>query len=122
MKTIKIIDLLNKIANGEEAPKKIKCKGYEYWYCKDLKDYQNAEVEYRDYLFASKYHTSGWLNYEVEILDEFEDIEEINIGQYYGLEDSSLKYDTVSTINQLINNQKKIIERLNNETRKKNDE
>ena len=27
MKTIKIIDLLNKIANGEEVPKKIKYQG-----------------------------------------------------------------------------------------------
>ena len=116
MKTIKIIDLLNKIANGEEVPKKIRIDG------ETLILDNGKELHYR---FEGKtamlcfewYIETRKLNYEVEILDaedEFEDIDEINIGQYYGPEDSSLKYDIVSTINQLIKNRKKIIERLNN--------
>lgn len=48
IKTIKIIDLLNKIANGEEVPKKIKINNviYEYigyMYCTEKANYQDIE-------------------------------------------------------------------------------
>ena len=40
-KTIKIIDLLNKIANGEEPPEKIRIAGHRYKYNKETKDYDS---------------------------------------------------------------------------------
>lgn len=71
MKTIKIIDLLNKIANGEEVPKKIKYGTDIYilidnycYYC----DETNLNLSDRLYAEQSR------LNDEVEILDEPKEI------------------------------------------------
>lgn len=73
---IKVIDLLNKIANGEKAPKKIKINNviYEYrgcMYCTEKANYQDIE----DYLFGK--WNFNILNKEVEILDEPKKIEKI---------------------------------------------
>lgn len=77
---MKIIDLLNKIANGEEVPKKIKINNiiYEYigyMYCTEKANYQDIE----DYLFGK--WNFNILNEEVEILDEPKDnsIERLDI-------------------------------------------
>ena len=73
---IKIIDLLNKIANGEEVPKKIKIKNviYEYrgyMYCTEKANYQDIE----DYLFGK--WNFNILNDEAEIIEEPKKIEKI---------------------------------------------
>ncbi len=123
MKTIKIIDLLNKIANGEEVPKKIKWHNRIYIYNK-----------YNDCSYYEEYDTkcmwSGYcfliLNDEVEILDEeeFEDIEEKSVymdfscdywkqAQIDELADTLTRYELA--IKKIIRNQKKIIERLEND-------
>ncbi len=106
-KKIKIIDLLNKIANGEEVPEKIKFQNCIY-------TTKNPVVnEYRTEdgrtLTENHYMVEAFLTNEVEILDEedeFEDIEELTCNEY----DFEKK-----AINQLIKNQKKIIERLKDE-------
>ena len=70
IKSIKIIDLLNKIANGEEVPKKIKQKYLEGNSFEDLIDnikYFNADF-------------SKTLNEEIEIIEEQEP--EIDIQSY----------------------------------------
>lgn len=119
-KTIKMIDLLYKIANGEEAPKKIRYFGEEFKLAKDNEYYSvyssRPLISYfgEDYLRAE-------LNDEVEILDEeeFEDIEEITIRDktigFPNGEWTARNMDKAFSIkiNQLIKNQKKIIERLN---------
>ena len=71
---IKIIDLLNKIANGEEVPKKIKYEKDTYihidnycYYCEDT----NLILSDRIFAEYSK------LNDEVEILEETKKIEKI---------------------------------------------
>ena len=119
---IKIIDLLNKIANGEEVPKKIKYKGIIREYEDKDKDYISWETNADLYLFFDLFKSNSGnqfettLNDEVEILDEedeFEDIEEMNLDI-----DCTTEYnfgEVYDTINQLINNQKKIIERLKND-------
>ena len=66
---MKIIDLLNKIANGEEVPEKIKINNviYEYrsyMYCTEKANYQDIE----DYLFGK--WNFNILNEEVEIIEE----------------------------------------------------
>ena len=70
---MKIIDLLNKIANGEEVPKKVHIKQFQdnfifngYTYLRDDEEAQNI------YWYL---HTEA-LNYEVEILEEEKKIPE----------------------------------------------
>jgi len=78
-KKIKVIELLNKIANGEEVPKKIKSKDKEFYFQED-----EASI---DYLYRTDKNGNGWLvvqdlalNDEVEILeDNTEEIEELPI-------------------------------------------
>ncbi len=136
MKTIKIIDLLTKIENGEEVPNVIKVGIHKFYKCRkhnvyDDFDYQNENGEYLlDYLSEYEYITK-YLSNEVEILDEedeFEDIEELDeedefeeIEELEGTlleprEDSNLDTKILcclaNTMNNLIKNQKKIIERL----------
>ena len=91
---MKIIDLLNKIANGEEVPKKIKTRITTYIYDEFAKDYVEESQEdvlkretritndifYEYYLFrklgSGRYLCiSQQLNYEVEIIEEPKKIE-----------------------------------------------
>ena len=105
-KKIRVIDLLNKIANGEEVPRKIHYQNDDFTLTDTFKNYVN---EYNDLLEI----VSGTeLNDEVEILDEedeFEDIEDI-----ISIE-TPIDYDIIMTLNKLIKNQKKIIMRLKDE-------
>ena len=91
---MKVIDLLNKIANGEEVPKKIKTRITTYIYDEFAKDYVEESQEdvlkretritndifYEYYLFrklgSGRYLCiSQQLNYEVEIIEEPKKIE-----------------------------------------------
>ena len=74
---MKVIDLLNKIANGEEVPKKIKYRNKIFIYDKDNKLYivENYN-EYNDLLMELSNHKGTDLNYEVEILEEEKKIPE----------------------------------------------
>lgn len=71
---MKIIDLLNKIANGEELPKKIKYDDKIY-YMVGNNDYENYEYEETPTLLFAVGATS-YINEEIEILDEEEDKKE----------------------------------------------
>ena len=76
-KKMKIIDLLNKIANGEEAPKKIKVNKIIFEYQGD--DYLYKDEDKKEYWLFSAGYTDKFewlesaLNNEVEILDDEED-------------------------------------------------
>ena len=74
MKKIRIIDLLNKIANGEEVPKKIKYKTWTFIYVDDFYSYMkenyleiagNEVISFMGYIVSMEE-----LNDEVEILEE----------------------------------------------------
>ena len=72
---IKIIDLLNKIANNEEVPKKIKWGDYELeWEELGYHDYKFLDTG--NHLLFQGFATSV-LNDEVEILEETKKIEKI---------------------------------------------
>lgn len=74
---MKIIDLLNKIAKGEEVPERIKYFGLEYGYCNNCKQYEHVDIGVRIKLFEEI----------VELDDEVEIIEEkIEKLPYYSLE------------------------------------
>ena len=126
MSKLTVIQLLNKIANGEEVPEKIKYRGLMYY--QDGRGYFHDETEYTtERAFLEGVRTDMVLNEEVEIIepieDEFIDIEEIKLerddilGYYNG---ASHRMTTnvkdrevyIKIINNLIKNQKKIIERV----------
>ena len=73
-KKIKVIELLNKIANGEDLPKRIKIQEYVFELSKDYEHYYyNEDVEITHLIN----HNFSNLNDEVEILeDNTEEIEE----------------------------------------------
>lgn len=74
---IKVIDLLNKIANGEEVPEKIKYNNREYNYIKSAKDYYD---DGSIWLFYT--HNALIINDEIEIIEDTpKKIEKINIGK-----------------------------------------
>ena len=73
-KTIKIIDLLNKIANGEEVPKKFMYKNDIWEHYKELKDYTRAG---KPNTFFTMYYIHHILNDEVEIIEEDKKIEKL---------------------------------------------
>ena len=72
---MKVIDLLNKIANGEEVPKKVKV-GYYYYEYEENGEYINTEnTEDLLFDFDSYYPLEQCLNEEVEIIEEPKKIE-----------------------------------------------
>ena len=66
---MKVIDLLNKIANGEEVPKKIKYLSYEYEFNKEDKEYQRDYKGY-NYGLGEDRRLDIMLDDEVEIIEE----------------------------------------------------
>lgn len=82
---MKVIDLLNKIANREEVPKKIKYKGIIREYDFGDKDYITRETGEEFYLFYSVLRSGTGdefvkeLNCKVEIIEEDKEIEELDI-------------------------------------------
>jgi hypothetical protein len=76
---MRIIDLLNKIANGEEVPKKIEYRNIKFLYDETNKLYidENYNV-YNDLLMELSNHKGTDLNYEVEIPEEENKIEKID--------------------------------------------
>ena len=118
MKTIKIIDLINKRANNEEMPNEIKMDNIVYLYCEianDYKVYRDADEPnywlFKDYVFGSN---GDRLNDEVEILDEEDEFEDID-DEFKSGDTVDVVYQLLNKIKPLIRNQKKIIEKLNKE-------
>ena len=65
---MKIIDLLNKIANGEEPPKKILFNDKVYKW-NDGVDYENEDRGCVEFLLSQQCICKNFLNEEVEILE-----------------------------------------------------
>ena len=105
---MKIIDLLNKIANGEEVPPIIKYNNHFYYNVgsKEEAYYENDELD--DNLFFYALYNESSLNDEVKIIEdtskENKKIEKLNINTYDEILDTTL----ASKINE-------IIDRLNGE-------
>lgn len=72
---MKVIELLNKIVNGEEVPQKIEYHGFIYSW--DIDGYLHYETNNtREHCFLEGLRTDKVLNDEVEILED--NTEEIN--------------------------------------------
>lgn len=73
---IKIIDLLNKIYNNEDMPKKVVFDEYVWCYRDEYQDYFNG---YNGYLFdvlMNDYGVKEILDIEVELIDEVNKLKE----------------------------------------------
>lgn len=70
---MKIIDLLNKIANGEEVPRTIR------WFDKFYNDYDEISNNYKVYIYEKLKNNVWGLNDEVEIIEEPKKIEKLEL-------------------------------------------
>lgn len=112
---MKIIDLLNKIANGEEVPNKIRIGIHQFYKTKKATlredyDYQTEDGEYLvDYLSEYEYITK-YLTNEIEIIEEDdeyepfeEDIEELTYeNTFKGNSDMEVQEVLVNKMNEII--------------------
>ena len=126
---MKVIDLLNKIANGEEVPKEIKASRMTWYYEKGFSQYKNSNCqELIKYLnghysnFATGLTYKAILNYEVEIIEEDKEIEEIRdernlydctIWESEYQASTDLEKKIIDNIGYLIEKQKELIKAVN---------
>lgn len=123
MKTIKIIDLLNKIANGEDVPKCIIYQGHYYYNVGNEEQayYENTELD--DNLFLYAIYNESHLNDEIAIIEdtpkEDKKIEKIKIrnttdnglyvcsyieinGNTYYVQECEMEYQFAKKLNEII--------------------
>lgn len=105
---MKIIDLLNKIANVQEVPEEIVFKGELYSFC-------NGNYTYCDenncdrWLFDDLYNTIDILNHEVELIeDETIDIESIEELETYS--DDGVEFYDKSDIHKIAKKTNEILQ------------
>lgn len=97
---MKIIELLNKIANNEEVPKKIKVSCYEFEWREGGRFYTNTTKGNKGNcrtLLQDWLNNANKLNSKVEII---EDEEEIDIQR---IEELSFEIDNTGTASEIIN-------------------
>lgn len=82
---MKVIELLNKIANGEEIPKKIKYQNYiyEYQHRRDTENSFNYMCNENGEYLSRRYFIDNILNEEVEIIEENKKLK--HIGKSYNI-------------------------------------
>ena len=97
---MKIIDLLNKIANGKKVPKEIKIEEQTWVYDNDT-DYKG---KYDNYLFDTYLQINERdLNKEVEIIEEDKKIEKIDYYDHIGVDLSQAVCNKINEIIDYIN-------------------
>ena len=102
---MKVIELLNKIANNEELPNKIKYRIYEYFYNEDVKVYQRYESDNEDtYSLGEDWMLDHSLNENIEIIED-KKIEKLNPKANF-IEDE----EVLDKINELIDKVNKLKE------------
>ena len=107
---MKVIDLLNKIANGEEVPEKIKYDTKEMKYDHNKQDYlgyySNGNGEWLfQYLFDRCRNTEHFINDEIEIIEEDKKIEK--------LREPFLQEETLNYVKLLKSKINEIIDKVN---------
>lgn len=98
---IKIIDLLNKIANNEEVPKKIRYDGNDYYFCNHCEIYE--VIESSELGGKDLYNLLDNLNDKVEIIEEDNKIEKIPYKFSLGYIDCNIDDLAQEEINKTIN-------------------
>lgn len=111
---MKVIDLLNKIANGEEVPKKIICDGVTYKYVfrdtiiKGAYDYESESGNYLTNNLTDRFYLTDILIKEIDIIEEDKKIEKIGYLRYSENEVESILHrkidELIDEVNKLKNN------------------
>lgn len=115
---MKVIDLLNKIANNEEVPKKIKTRNNIYEYEESENDYLHDK--YKLHFINNELIYAKRLNDEIEIIEEkpkkIEELDFVRIDDYTisglvkSLNELIIEYN--EKINEIIKTQNDLIERI----------
>lgn len=120
---MKVIDLLNKIANGEEVPKKIKYNNKIYEYYERLENIFNYKQivngKYIDDYFNDNYFIDSILNDEVEIIEEPKKIEKIEMyqdgeGSYFLNKQDRKVYVNCAEMDFMVDKFNELIDEINN--------
>ena len=77
-KKIKAIELASRVYQRKDIPKKVKYNSTEYKYSEEFCDYEN---QLGNYLFSIITLRAYWMNEEVEILEDEEEIKEIQVDE-----------------------------------------
>lgn len=120
---IKMIDLLNKIANGEEIPKKILLNGIVFEYQGD--DYLYKDEDKKEHWLFSVSYTDkymwleNFLKAEIEIIEEPKNIEKIKMyqdeeGQYFLNNRNSKIYIRCDETDFMVDKFNELIDEINN--------
>ena len=104
---MKVIDLLNKIANGEKLPPKIKYDG-KIWIA-GKKEYHDEITDNDLFIVIFRHNLTHSINDEVEILKEDKKIEKLK-GEDKGIYIDYSKANIVDKINELIDEINKLKE------------
>ena len=85
---MKVIDLLNKIANGEEVPKKIKYAGMEYEFNGYDTASKNYKCEYEGGFYSDLFSDidGACLNNEVGVIEDNDDLELLPEDELYEID------------------------------------
>ncbi len=106
---MKIIDLLNQIANGEEVPEKIKFKAQIYKFVKaENRYYEEDNIDQSDGIsLGHHWALDGVLNDEVEIIKEDKKIEKMD--RELNCDDDTIR-GLVASVNEIY---KEIVDKIN---------
>ena len=103
MKIIKVIDLLNMIAKGEEMPMIIKWIGVKFNYINgDYKNDNNCSL-FRHDMQGNTYSLLDMLNDEVEIMEEDKKIEKLITLSGYDSSSMHRHYEKINEVSNKIN-------------------
>lgn len=106
---MKIIELLVRIANNEEVPKKIKYRNKIWEFIQDDYDYENKDTYLFEFLFTY-ITTSVFINDEVEVIDE----KMCKINLYYSVPNKIHDMKVLrETLEQIIENQRTQEDKIN---------
>lgn len=98
---MKVIDLLNKIAKGEEVPKKIKVFGEEFNY--DGYDYYSIHSSSPLMSYVGKDYLRAEMNYDIKIMEEPKGIPEKLDLAWQNAFDEQVQQDCIKMILENIN-------------------
>lgn len=108
MNKIKVIELLNKIANGEEVPKKVMDEEKEWVYSEEFQDYIYIRDDLSNYfllqeIFSKCIETKKILLYEIKVVEEDKEIKILDISDRREREDCTpLIVEIMAKLNEVI--------------------